>query len=124
MNVNIDVIDEVYCDSPRIAQLFSNLMSNAITHGEPHLPIDVTATMQGDHFVLSVANSGRRISEEQRATLFLPFERGGERPSREGLGLGLFIASEIAKGHDGTLAVESDDRKTVFTFRMPRTGRD
>ena len=51
--------------------------------------------------------------------LFMPFERSDDRPSREGLGLGLFIASEIAKGHDGTLEVDSGDAQTVFTFQMP-----
>jgi signal transduction histidine kinase len=52
-------------------------------------------------------------------SLFLPFERRKDRPNREGLGLGLFIASEIAKGHGGTLDVSSDDNRTVFTFQMP-----
>jgi signal transduction histidine kinase len=54
-------------------------------------------------------------------TLFMPFERGDDRPSREGLGLGLFIASEIAEGHNGTLTVHSDHVETVFTFKMPNT---
>jgi phosphoserine phosphatase RsbU/P len=51
--------------------------------------------------------------------LFKPFYRGAIRPSMQGLGLGLFIASEIARAHDGTLTVASSDTETRFTFRMP-----
>lgn len=53
--------------------------------------------------------------------LFMPIERGGDRPSREGMGLGLFIAPEIAKGHDGTLTVTSTEEKTAFSFQIPNT---
>lgn len=112
----------VDCDVPRVAQLFSNLLGNAITHGADGGPITVVARVVDEAFVLSVANGGAKISDDMLPTLFLPFERGRDRPSREGLGLGLFIASEIAKGHEGTLSVESDDSRTVFTFEMP-TGR-
>ena len=123
MDIEIDIPGTVYCDSARIAQLFSNLVSNAVTHGTSNQPIVVRAVIQDDDFVLSVANSGTPIAGEQIETLFMPYERGVDRPSREGLGLGLFIASEIAKGHDGTLDASSDDRITVFTFRMPRDAR-
>jgi signal transduction histidine kinase len=123
MDIEIDIPGTVYCDSARIAQLFSNLVSNAVTHGTSNQPIVVRAVIQDDDFVLSVANSGTPIAGEQIETLFMPYERGADRPSREGLGLGLFIASEIAKGHDGTLDASSDDRMTVFTFRMPRDAR-
>ncbi len=122
IEADIDLEAAVDCDLPRISQLFSNLLANAITHGTTAMPIEVGARATEEAFVLSVANAGERIGDEMLPTLFLPFERGQDRPSREGLGLGLFIASEIAKGHDGTLSVASDDEKTVFTFRMPNLG--
>jgi signal transduction histidine kinase len=50
-------------------------------------------------------------------SLFKPFTRG-DRPSQQGLGLGLYIASEIARAHDGTLGVTSTDDSTTFVFRM------
>ena len=115
----IDLDVPVNCDPPRVSQLLSNLLANAVTHGAPGAPIHVTAKATEKEFVLSVANSGKKIAEDMLPTLFLPFERGDDRPSREGLGLGLFISSEIAKGHGGTLKVVSDDVETVFTFRMP-----
>jgi signal transduction histidine kinase len=55
------------------------------------------------------------------AMLFQPFARGSLRPHEQGLGLGLYIASEIARAHDGTLEVSSDAEETRFTFRMPLT---
>ena len=58
--------------------------------------------------------------KERQNQLFLPFFRGDVRPSRNGLGLGLFIASEIAKAHDGTIEVSSSDEETCFMFTMPR----
>ncbi|SNR73929.1 GAF domain-containing sensor histidine kinase [Puniceibacterium sediminis] len=118
----IDLPVAVHCDVPRVSQLFSNLLGNAITHGFEGNPIKVVARVIDGSFVLSVANGGAKISDEMLPTLFMPFERGRDRPSREGLGLGLFIASEIAKGHEGTLSVASDESQTVFTFQMP-TGR-
>ena len=50
--------------------------------------------------------------------LFHPFNRKGPRPSQQGLGLGLFIASEIAHGHGGELFVHSDETETRFTLRF------
>ncbi|HEY0569387.1 MAG TPA: ATP-binding protein, partial [Xanthobacteraceae bacterium] len=51
--------------------------------------------------------------------LFQPFSRGAVRPNQQGLGLGLYIAAEIARAHDGTLEVASSAEETRFTFRMP-----
>ena len=70
--------------------------------------------------MLSVTNEGQMISRDQIPVLFLPFQQGAGRTGKTGLGLGLYIAAEIAKAHGGTLAATSDDDKTVFTFRMPQ----
>jgi sigma-B regulation protein RsbU (phosphoserine phosphatase) len=109
----------VVCDAPRIGQLFSNLLGNAVTHGAPDAPIRVHAAAGNGTFELSVANAGKPISEEAMKHLFQPFYRGTVRPSMQGLGLGLYIASEIAKAHGGTLEVASSATETRFTFRMP-----
>jgi signal transduction histidine kinase len=116
---DIDLPGTVNCDAPRISQLFSNLLANAVTHGPEGTPIQVSAKVQDGTFTLAVTNGGAKIPDDMLPTLFEPFHRGGDRPSREGLGLGLFIASEIAKGHGGTLSVTSTDNETVFTFEMP-----
>ena len=86
----------------------------------PDRPIRVEASTSGNLFTLSIANAGARIPEEVRERLFQPFFRGAIRPSRNGLGLGLYIASEIARAHDGTLDVTSNEAETRFTFSMPK----
>ena len=116
----IEIDEPLFCDRPRMAQLASNLLSNAVTHGSQKQPIRFEATTDGSELVLSVANAGAPISREAADRLFQPFFRGEARPSRNGLGLGLFIASEIAKAHGGTLEVRSTVDETRFTFRMPK----
>lgn len=120
IEASFDIEEPVFCDRGRIAQLASNLLSNAVTHGADDRPIRFEARTAGDRFELVVANEGEAIPEDIRKELFHPFFRGAGRPSRNGLGLGLFIASEIAKAHDGSLEVSSTDEETRFTFAMPR----
>jgi phosphoserine phosphatase RsbU/P len=121
IKAQIRVEEPVYCDRGRIAQLASNLLANAITHGAPDRPITFEAAATGDLFTLSVANAGTPIPEAVMERLFQPFFRGAIRPSRNGLGLGLYIAYEIAKAHDGSIDVTSDEEQTRFTFTMPRS---
>lgn len=117
--VQMAIEEPVYCDPNRLGQLASNLLANAVTHGAADQPIRYSAHTEDNQFTLSVVNAGEPIPQDVRTSLFQPFFRGHARPSRNGLGLGLFIASEIAKAHAGTLEVMSDDKETVFTLRMP-----
>ncbi len=119
INSEIDLPAPIHCDAARISQLFSNLLANAVTHGTHGAPVQVRAQSTEEVFHLSVTNKGEKIGEDRLPSLFEPFERGGDRPSREGLGLGLYIASEIAKAHGGTLSVTSTEEETAFTFEMP-----
>ncbi|NDW06142.1 GAF domain-containing sensor histidine kinase [Jiella pacifica] len=109
----------VDCDRSRIAQLLSNLLANALTHGAPEQPVRVVASTSSRRFTLSVANGGSPIPEETLAHLFKPFFRGKALASQQGLGLGLFISSEIARAHGGTLRAVSDEGETQMTFEMP-----
>jgi signal transduction histidine kinase len=116
---NLSVPHPVRCDQQRIGQLFSNLLANALTHGSPGHPVRVRATTDADTFELSVSNAGEVIPPGTLARLFQPFERGAVRPSERGLGLGLYIASEIARAHGGTIKAESSSEETRFSFQMP-----
>ncbi len=111
--------DAVSCDRIRIGQLLSNLLANALTHGSPDGPVRVRASSSEGIFELSVANRGDPISTATIEKLFHPFFRTSARPNQQGLGLGLYIASEIARAHGGTLDVTSSSDETRFTFRMP-----
>jgi phosphoserine phosphatase RsbU/P len=109
----------VDCDRSRIGQMVSNLLGNALTHGAPDQPVKVAASTANGMFELWIANAGEPIPQSAMANLFQPFFRGQVRASLQGLGLGLHIASEIAKAHDGTLTVTSTPEETRFTFVMP-----
>ena len=109
----------VTCDSARIAQLFSNLLANALAHGDPAGPVRVRAHSDASGFELSVANLGEPIPQDKVDHLFQPFSRTSARSGQQGLGLGLYIASEIARAHAGSLEVASSPEETRFTFRMP-----
>jgi len=119
IETTFDLTRAVDCDGGRIAQLFSNLLGNAVTHGAAERPIRVHATTQDGKFELSVANAGEPIPSEAMERLFQPFYRVAEQGSQQGLGLGLYIASEIARAHGGTIDVTSSPAETQFTFRMP-----
>jgi phosphoserine phosphatase RsbU/P len=109
----------VNCDRGRIGQLVSNIVGNALTHGAANEPVHVRAATEEGLFRLWVANRGQPISEAAIEKLFEPFFRGEVRKSGQGLGLGLYIASQIAKAHDGALTVTSTPDETRFTFVMP-----
>lgn len=113
-----NLVFPVHCDGSRLAQLFSNLLGNALSHGDENGVIKVNAISDRDSFKLSVSNQGKPISKDRIANLFQPYVRGEEKNGSEGLGLGLYICSEIAKAHDGKLDVHSDEFETCFTLTL------
>ncbi len=110
-------------DAERIAQVASNLIGNALKHGDPAAPVQVRLDgTGGDAVLMSVANKGN-IPPELLEHLFDPF-RGGQRSAgrSEGLGLGLYIVFQIIKAHRGNVEVDTgNDDKTVFRVALPRT---
>lgn len=119
IEASYDLSAAVAIDHQRIAQMFSNLLGNAVTHGSPEHPIHVKAWIADGELNLSVSNSGAPIPQQALQKLFQPFHRGEAGSSLQGLGLGLYIASQIAEAHGGRLDVASDETETRFTFRMP-----
>lgn len=110
---------EIRADHGRLAQLASNLLGNALTHGAADQPIWVSSRIVDGHFELRVANGGGAIPAAAMKRLFIPFARGEVRSSLQGLGLGLYICSQIALAHGGTLKATSTSSETAFLFRMP-----
>ena len=108
----------VVCDGGRIAQLASNLLGNAVKHGDPAGPVGVEALLDGGRLRLTVSNRGAEIPSSTIDRLFQPFVRGSGH-QRAGLGLGLYIAAEIAKAHGGEVTARSEASGTEFTFEMP-----
>jgi signal transduction histidine kinase len=112
-------------DPARIAQVFTNLISNAIRHGDQNQPIHVCLSKQGQRAELSVHNFGEVIPEGAKPHIFNSGARyssfaDGEKGSSAGLGLGLFIAAQIVSGHRGEIEVESSaERGTIFRVLLP-----
>ncbi|MDH2076889.1 sensor histidine kinase [Pseudomonas atacamensis] len=112
-------------DPSRIEQVFTNLISNAILHGDLKYPIRVTLSRKDSWWVFSVQNRGELIPESVMPHLFNPQARyskyaASEKGASAGLGLGLFIAAEIVQAHGGMIdVVSTTESGTLFTVRLP-----
>ena len=115
--IDHDISADVWCDQERFLQVVSNLVSNAVSYGDKEQPVKIRTETSQENFTLKVTNSGSKIPEERMPFLFNPFCRDDK--SRNGLGLGLYISSEIAKAHKGTLIATSDDEQTCFCLSIP-----
>ncbi len=112
-------------DSSRIAQVFSNLIINAIQHGSDNLPITVKVTGKSDEVIISVHNVGNPIPKGSLLIIFNNLARlvkDGEKPKESSsLGLGLYITREIVTSHGGNIHVTSSHKDgTTFTVYLPR----
>jgi len=108
-------------DCERIAQVASNLIGNALKHGSPAAAVGVQLDgTSGDSVLLVVKNAGT-IPPDILAHLFDPFRGGRRRSGRsDGLGLGLYIVSQIVQAHGGVVDVKTGDGETAFYVRLPR----
>lgn len=114
-------------DADRLAQVVSNLVGNAVEHGTKGKPI--TVALDGSESLavrLSVSNFGA-VAPEQLPTIFEAFKRAAAPTTpgsgRTGLGLGLFIAREIARAHGGEMVVQATAELTSFEVTLPRQAR-
>lgn len=113
-------------DAARIRQVISNLLGNALQHGSPDGPVELSVASEGSIVVLSVHNEGAPIPPEALPTLFDPlvrhatFESAMQRTPGS-IGLGLYIVREIVSAKRGTITVTSTAQQgTTFTIRIPR----
>jgi signal transduction histidine kinase len=107
-------------DPPRIEQVVSNLLSNAMKYA-PNAPIVVRCECRDDLVVLEIEDRGIGIAEEDRERVFGRFERAVSERNYPGLGLGLWITRELVSAHGGTITVKSEmARGSTFTVTLPR----
>lgn len=117
---SIDVAVPVACDPGRLQQLLSNMLGNAHHHGAVDEPVTVDVRVNDAMLEISVGNGGPGIAEEDLSKIFQPYWRPTTSKPGGGLGLGLYICSEIVKGHAGTLNATSNvEHGTRFTARLP-----
>lgn len=108
-------------DPDRLAQVVSNLVGNALAHGDAVAPVHVAVVAEGTHVVLTVRNSGPPVPAELLPRIFDPFKQAGGDSGRHGLGLGLYIVQQLVLAHGGCITVRSSEEDgTVFTVRLPR----
>jgi signal transduction histidine kinase len=109
-----------FVDTERLQQAVTNLLSNAIEHGSPGGSIDLIARKDGASLAIDVSNDGATIPPETLQVIFDPLMQvAADKRGEKRLGLGLFVAREIALGHGGSIAARSTDRRTTFTLRVP-----
>ena len=115
-------------DADRAAQVIINLVGNALQHGSAQGTVRVATRGSADEVLLEVHNTGRPIAPEDLPHLFEPMRRGsgaegGEPlgPSGKSVGLGLYIAHQIALAHGGRVEVQSTLAEgTCFRVHWPR----
>jgi signal transduction histidine kinase len=116
IETRFEVAQEIYCDVPRLQQMFANMLAKALPYASKDRPVLATASVEDGMLDISVSAQGAALSADELANLLRPVVRG------QGLDIGLMIAAEIAKAHGGTLQAFSTVENTRFTFRMPMGG--
>ncbi len=117
-----DSLPRVWGDEDRIAQIFFNLLDNAVKYSPQGGKITVTAEAEGKEMVISVTDQGLGISDKEKERLFKKFHRVNASDSREayGHGLGLYITKGLAEAQGGRIWVESSLGKgSIFSFTLP-----
>ena len=111
-------------DPCRLGQVISNLVGNALTHGDPRGPVRISMEGGTESVIIEIQNRGPVIPAEHLPALFEPFRRGASRQKsagHRGLGLGLHIAKQIVVTHRGSISARSSaDEGTVFRVELPR----
>jgi PAS domain S-box-containing protein len=112
-------VPSVAVDASRLSQVFSNLIGNALKFTERGGTVAVTARFADGRVVVSVADTGRGISEDDLPKLFDRFWQASRGDLKRGTGLGLAIAKGIVEAHGGRIWVEStENRGTTFSFTL------
>ena len=108
-------------DGIRIAEVFANLVSNAIKFSLDGGDVRVEVDESDDVVTVRVVDQGIGIPPEEIPRLFQPFSKLDVEPTTRGVGLGLYISKVIVELHAGFIAVSSDGRAgSVFTVTLPR----
>jgi NO-binding membrane sensor protein with MHYT domain/signal transduction histidine kinase len=123
--VTTDTLPTVRADATQLAQLFQNLIGNAIKYRNEHRPeIRVAAVPNGDQYVFSVRDNGIGIDPQYFERIFQMFQRLHNRSDYSGTGIGLAICRKIVERHGGRIWVESQPGQgATFLFSIPRTER-
>ena len=110
----------VYADRIQLKRVIKNLIQNAISYGEPNSPIEISIGEVPKYIVITVKDYGAGISKSDINKIFNKYYSAAKKFRKIGTGLGLYLALQIIKSHDGELTVESEEGKyTEFTIKLP-----
>lgn len=120
INAVPDDLPEALADREKIYQVFANLFSNALRFTSPGGSVTVRASLEPDHVVFFVEDTGTGIPTEHVGHVFEPFYRVPGQDAKSGIGLGLAIVKEIVCAHAGEVGVESEvGTGSTFHFTLP-----
>lgn len=121
--VDAPVDEPIFVDADKFARALGNIMRNAIAYADADSKVTLAAKQDDGHWIITVENTGREISEAHLQSIFEKFYREDEARSSKsgGAGLGLAIAKEIVVAHGGAISAESKNGTTVFTIALPQS---
>jgi signal transduction histidine kinase len=108
-------------DPVRMASVIENLVSNAIKYTPSGGAIYISTLVEGSEILIQVADNGLGIGADEQVKIFEPFYRGNQgKRFKQGMGLGLSIARDVAEAHGGQISLESEPGKgSTFTIHLP-----
>jgi len=109
----------IVADDARLREVIRGLISNARLHGAPGEPVLIQLQLRGDEIELDITNTAPPIDDDVAQTLFDPFRASVAVQAKAGLGLGLYIARNVARGHGGELVYAYADPYVMFSMRLP-----
>lgn len=110
----------VFADKFQLKRVIKNLIQNAISYGKPNTPIEISIGEIPDYTIIKVKDHGDGIPEEQLKKIFNRYYSAAKKFRKIGTGLGLYLAKEITRAHDGDLTVESKEGEyTEFCIKIP-----
>nr|WP_092330999.1 vancomycin resistance histidine kinase VanS [Desulfosporosinus hippei] len=121
VSINVPEGLTLWGDADKLARVFNNILKNAIAYSYENNVIDISTKQQDKNMVITFTNQGNPIPREKLKTIFEKFYRldSARSTNTGGAGLGLAIAQEIVKAHEGTILVESSLENTTFTVKLP-----
>lgn len=111
---------EIEIDAFQVKRVVKNLVLNAISFGVNSSDINVNLSKEASYATIAISNVGQGISKEDLDLIFNKYYTSVKKFRKMGTGLGLYLANQIVKAHEGTISVESiENEKTTFTVKLP-----
>jgi two-component system sensor histidine kinase/response regulator len=105
-------------DPDELARVFSNLISNAVRHGDASRPVAIDLRLGQREVTIEIENGGQ-IAPHILPYVWDPFMSGAPAHQRTSLGLGLYVVRAIVEAHGGSASVDSKDGRTLFRVSLP-----